>query len=173
MADFHCVAGWSAVGLRWEGVPFAVMFDALLAPRAMGIISHIRFAGADGHVAVALLEDVLAEDVLLADHLDGQPLDADHGAPLRLVSPGQYGFVNTKHLSRIDLLTAEPATCVSSASLEAGAFLRLFGYGRLVRGRVWQEERHPFLPPGLVRGLSRPLIPAMRALSVRRRPSGG
>jgi DMSO/TMAO reductase YedYZ molybdopterin-dependent catalytic subunit len=26
LADFHCVAGWSATGLRWEGVPFAAFY---------------------------------------------------------------------------------------------------------------------------------------------------
>ena len=26
-ADFHCVAGWSATSLRWEGVPFARFYD--------------------------------------------------------------------------------------------------------------------------------------------------
>ncbi|MBV9535177.1 MAG: molybdopterin-dependent oxidoreductase [Solirubrobacterales bacterium] len=68
----------------------------------------------DGHWSVALLEDILRDDVLLAEHLNGRPLDGDHGAPLRLVSPGEYGFINTKHLCRIELLTAEPATCIGS-----------------------------------------------------------
>ena len=75
-------------------------------PRAA---THVRFAGLDGHWSVMLLEDALADDVLLADHLDGAPLDAKHGAPVRLVAPAHYGFVNVKHLCRIELLTAEPA----------------------------------------------------------------
>ena len=41
-------------------------------------------------------EDALADGVLIADRLDGRPLDGDHGAPARLVSPNQYGFVSTK-----------------------------------------------------------------------------
>ena len=47
-------------------------------------------------------------DVLLAERLDGRPLDGDHGAPVRLVSPGQYGYISTKHLCRIELHTAAP-----------------------------------------------------------------
>ena len=167
VADFHCVAGWSAIGLRWEGVPFAAFHRELLAPRAAGTVTHVKFVGSDGHWSVALLEDVLADDVLLAEHLDGRPLDGDHGAPLRLVSPGQYGFVNTKHLCRIELLTAEPATCVGSASTAAHVGLRLFGYKRFVRARVWEQERHRFLPPRLVREISRWLIPGIRRLSDR------
>jgi DMSO/TMAO reductase YedYZ molybdopterin-dependent catalytic subunit len=165
VADFHCVAGWSATGLRWEGVPFAAFYREVLAPRAARSVTHVKFVGSDGHWSVALLEDVLGDDVLLADHLDGRPLDGNHGAPLRLVSPGQYGFINTKHLCRIDLLTAEPATCVGSASTQARIGLRLFGYKRFVRARVWEQERHRFLPPRLVREISRLLIPGIRKLS--------
>ena len=164
VADFHCVAGWSATGLRWEGVPFAAFHREVLAPRAAGTVTHAKFVGRDGHWSVALLEDVLGDDVLLAEHLDGRPLDGDHGAPLRLVSPGQYGFINTKHLCRIELLTAEPATCVGSASTEAHVGLRLFGYKRFVRARVREQERHRLLPPRLVREISRLLIPGIRRL---------
>ena len=53
------------------------------------------------------IEDALAEDVLIAERLNGRPLDSDHGAPARLVSPNQYGYVNTKHLCAIELHTAE------------------------------------------------------------------
>lgn len=161
-ADFHCVAGWSVTGLRWEGVPFAAFHRSFLASRAAGSVTHVKFVGLDGHWSVALLEDVMGDDVLLAARLNGRPLDDDHGALLRLVSPSQYGFINTKHLYRIELLTAEPADCIGSASAEAGAALRLLGYKRFTRARVWEEERHRFLPPRLVREISRLLIPGIR-----------
>jgi DMSO/TMAO reductase YedYZ molybdopterin-dependent catalytic subunit len=161
LADFHCVAGWSATGLRWEGVPFAAFHREVLAPRAAAAVTHVKFVGSNGHWSVALLEDVVGDDVLLAEHLDGRPLDGDHGAPLRLVSPGQYGLINTKHLCRIELVTGEPATCVGSASTEVRVGLRLFGHKRFVRA----QERHRFLAPRLVRELSRLLIPGIRRLS--------
>jgi DMSO/TMAO reductase YedYZ molybdopterin-dependent catalytic subunit len=163
-ADFHCVAGWSATGLRWEGVPFAAFYERLSA--APGV-THVRFACLDGFFSVALLEDLLADDVLLAEHLDGEPLDGKHGAPLRLVSPGQYGFINAKHVCRIDLLTEEPATCTRGVSTAARVALRLAGYGRFTRARVWEEERHRFIPPALIRHGSRLLIPGIRELSRR------
>ena len=161
-ADFHCVAGWSATGLRWEGVPFAA-FHATLDPGPG--VSHVRFEGMDGHWSVALLEDVLADDVLLADRLGGAPLDGDHGAPLRLVSPAQYGFVNTKHLCRIELLTSEPTDCYAGGSRLGHVGIRLIGYKRFTRARVAEEERHRFLPPAVVRHLSRVLIPPIRRMS--------
>ncbi|HET9104463.1 MAG TPA: molybdopterin-dependent oxidoreductase [Solirubrobacteraceae bacterium] len=167
LADFHCVAGWSVSGLRWEGVPFDAFHRDVLAPRADGTITHVKFIGMDGHWSVALLEDLCANDVLLAERLNGQPLDGDHGAPLRLVSPAQYGFINTKHLCRIELLTTEPATCIGSASSPAHLGLRLFGYKRFVRARVWRQERHRFLPPHVVKEISRLLIPGIRRVSGR------
>jgi DMSO/TMAO reductase YedYZ molybdopterin-dependent catalytic subunit len=87
-ADFHCVAGWSATDVRWEGVAFATFHCRFIEPAIA--ISHVVFAGLDGHRSAATIEDVLAANVLIAGHLDGRPLDGDHGAPVRLVSPDQY-----------------------------------------------------------------------------------
>jgi DMSO/TMAO reductase YedYZ molybdopterin-dependent catalytic subunit len=153
LADFHCVAGWSARGLRWDGVPLA----EVLRPSADA--THVRFAGLDGHWAVMLLEDALADDVLLADRLGGAPLDPGHGAPVRLVAPAHYGFVNVKHLCRIEVLTAEPAQSTGAASALAGLGLRLLGYGRFTRARVWKEERHAVLPARVIRLVGRVVGP--------------
>ncbi|MDD9369160.1 MAG: molybdopterin-dependent oxidoreductase [Acidimicrobiales bacterium] len=150
-ADFHCVSGWSAAGLRWEGVAFDTFFRTVVEPEvAPGTtVTHLVFVGRDGYRSVVLAEDVLAPDVLLAEHLDGIPLGADHGAPVRLVSPAQYGYVSIKHLCRIEAHgTPPPARRLSPAD-------------RLVeshpRARVWAEERHGSLPNWLIRPLYRAL----------------
>lgn len=49
-----------------------------------------------------LLDDVL-EDALLALTLNGEPLPALHGGPLRLVLPGFYGVNNVKWLNYLSL----------------------------------------------------------------------
>lgn len=157
-ADFHCVAGWSATGLRWEGVPFETFYrtqvEPLLEPGAA--IGHIVFEGLDGYRSVVSIDDVMAEDVLIADRLDGRPLDSDHGTPVRLVSPGQYGFVNTKHLCRIEFHTSEPPVPDRWSPLASHP-----------RARVWHEERHRYLPGRVVRPVYRALIGPIRALSAR------
>ncbi|MEU2565112.1 molybdopterin-dependent oxidoreductase [Streptomyces longispororuber] len=157
-ADFHCVAGWSATDLLWEGVAFGPFYrtriEPLLTPGAR--ISHVVFEGLDGYRSTAWLEDALAEDVLLADRLDGQPLDGDHGAPVRLVSPGQYGFVSTKHLCGISFHTSRPPD-----------FDRWSPVAGHPRARVWLEERHRHLPGRLVRPVYRGLIRPIRSLSAR------
>ncbi len=165
-ADFHCVAGWSATDLRWEGVPFAAFYRAHIEPAlpAGTTVTHLRFRGLDGYAAVVQLEDALADDVLLAEHLDGAPLDSDHGAPVRLVSPSQYGYVNTKHLSRIEVHTSEPKP--SGPLLRSRLLLRLLG--RHPRARVWEEERNQDLPAWVVRPVYRSLIGPIRRLSAGR-----
>jgi DMSO/TMAO reductase YedYZ molybdopterin-dependent catalytic subunit len=49
------------------------------------------------------LEHALKPEPLLAYALNGQPLDRDHGFPLRLIMPGWYGIANVKWLSEIHL----------------------------------------------------------------------
>src|SRR5918993_3265234 len=56
-ADFHCVAGWSATGLRWEGVPFATFYRTLIEPRltAAATVTHVGFRGWDGYGSIVRL----------------------------------------------------------------------------------------------------------------------
>jgi DMSO/TMAO reductase YedYZ molybdopterin-dependent catalytic subunit len=49
------------------------------------------------------LENAMKPDPLLAWSLNGQPLDRDHGFPLRVIMPGWYGVANVKWLSEIHL----------------------------------------------------------------------
>jgi DMSO/TMAO reductase YedYZ molybdopterin-dependent catalytic subunit len=49
------------------------------------------------------LEHAMNPEPLLAWALNGQPLDRDHGFPLRLIMPGWYGICNVKWLAEIHL----------------------------------------------------------------------
>lgn len=157
-ADFHCVAGWSATGLRWEGVAFDALYRTQVEPlvESDASISHVVFEGLDGYRSIMLIEDALSDGVLVADRLDGRPLDSGHGAPVRLVSPDQYGFVSTKHLCRIEFHTSAPPVPDRWSPLAAHP-----------RARVWREERHRRLPGRAVRPFYRALIGPIRALSAR------
>jgi DMSO/TMAO reductase YedYZ molybdopterin-dependent catalytic subunit len=170
-ADFHCVAGWSAAGLRWEGVPFTAFYREVVEPalREGEPVTHLLFRGLDGYRFAVVLEDALADDVLIAEHLDGRPLDADHGAPVRLVSPSQYGFVSVKHLCRIEALTAEPPEDYGARLGWVELGLR-FLVSPDRRARVWYEERHRRLPNWFLRPVYRRLIAPIRFLSARGSP---
>jgi DMSO/TMAO reductase YedYZ molybdopterin-dependent catalytic subunit len=146
VADLHCVATWTATDLHWSGVSFRRFWEQVVVPRcqpadAVAVIAR----GADGVHAVLDLRDALADDVMLADRLDGQPLDAPHGAPLRLVSPGQYGYKNIKHLTELKICRTFPA----------------LGFNGMEhpRARVALEERHPRIAGRLLRLPYRALIP--------------
>jgi DMSO/TMAO reductase YedYZ molybdopterin-dependent catalytic subunit len=168
VADFHCVAGWSATGLRWEGVPFADLYREVIEPavRPGERITHVVFGGLDGYRSVVTLEDALAGDVLIAERLDGRPLSSDHGAPVRLVSPSQYGFVSTKHLCAIELHDGEPTERYEGTPRLSRTFLRS-SFSPHPRARVWEEERHRHLPAWAVRPVYRALIEPIAHLCAR------
>jgi DMSO/TMAO reductase YedYZ molybdopterin-dependent catalytic subunit len=48
--------------------------------------------------------DAMSPGNLLCYEMNGQPLEAGHGAPLRLLTPGWYGVANVKWLNRIEVI---------------------------------------------------------------------
>lgn len=149
VSDFHCVTTWSHANLRWGGVRFRDLYEAILRPRCPPDV-HVRWVlswAHDGARSCLPLEDALAQDVLLADHLDGEPLSLEHGAPLRLVAPRHYGFKNVKHLRRLELC----------ADLRRYRRVTPLAFMDHPRARVDLEERGA-LPARLLRMLYRPLI---------------
>lgn len=159
--DFHCVAGWSATGLVWGGTRFVDLYRSVVEPRlnSDASVTHLSFRGADGYRSIVDIADVLTDDVLLATSLRGRPLSPTHGAPLRLVSPSQYGFVSTKYLCEIELHCGRPRSDSPHA-----VFIR-----EHPRARVWAEERHAWFPASVIRGPYRALIPIIRWVTGRAR----
>jgi DMSO/TMAO reductase YedYZ molybdopterin-dependent catalytic subunit len=157
-SDFHCVAGWSAIGLRWEGVSFTTFYRSIIEPQLSPTtaVSHVVFRGLDGYRAMVNIEDALQKDVLLADRLDDEPLSLAHGAPLRLVSPQQYGYLSAKHLCAIEIHTSAPPIPLDFVL-----------FRQHPRARVWQEERNGLLPAMVVRPIYRSLIRPFMWLSTR------
>ena len=97
---------------EWEGVALA---DVLSLARPRAAAQELLLEGADqGMVAGGeppirfarslSRERALHPDTLLADRMNGDPLPADHGAPLRAVVPGRYGMDSVKWLVRLRLL---------------------------------------------------------------------
>lgn len=138
-SDFHCVAGWSATGIQWEGIPFETLYSEVIRPAldSRQRVTWLEFGGLDGYRVLTAVEDALSSDVLLAERLDGRALDPDHGAPIRLVSPSQYGYVSVKHLSCIKVHGPE------STGIDLAQAMRLLAPH--TRARVWEEERHRYL----------------------------
>jgi DMSO/TMAO reductase YedYZ molybdopterin-dependent catalytic subunit len=148
-ADFHCVTTWTAIGLDWEGVRFGDFYRARVEPliRSDRPARFVLMRGQDGYRSTLPLADLVADDVLLADRLNGQHLGIDHGAPLRLVAPAHYGYKSVKHLNQLAFCWSAPA--VRPAAL---AFMDH------PRARVAVEERGRWFPGWLLRLPYRTLI---------------
>ena len=155
VSDFHCVTTWSRCSLRWGGVRFADFYQQvlLLQARPQANAHFFILRGQDGARTSMLLQDLLAPDVLLADTLEGRPLGIEHGAPLRLVAPAQYGYKSVKHLARIEL-------CLDDTSFRPSVF-RFMDHPR---ARVALEERGRGAPGWLLRYLYRPMVPVTTTL---------
>ena len=104
-----------AVGTaQWTGVALASVIDAAggLEAEAVELVFTGLDRGIDGgveqHYERSLpIAEALGRDVLLAYAMNGAPLPAQHGFPLRLVVPGWYGMAHVKWLAAIDAV-AEP-----------------------------------------------------------------
>ncbi|MGP4024171.1 sulfite oxidase [Actinomadura sp. 3N407] len=105
-----------AVGTAdWTGVPLReVLTLAGLDESAVELV----FTGADHGVERGVEQDyqrslpvseAMREETILAYEMNGAPLPAQHGHPLRLVIPGWYGMAHVKWLTRITAVD-EPFT---------------------------------------------------------------
>jgi sulfane dehydrogenase subunit SoxC len=94
----------------WGGVDLKTILESV------GVLPAARFLWSFGHdygeydgihsgpyVKDLPLDRLSHGDVLLAYEINGDPLDALHGYPLRLLVPGYYGTNSVKWLSRLEL----------------------------------------------------------------------
>ncbi|WP_395373641.1 molybdopterin-dependent oxidoreductase [Marinicella sp. W31] len=148
-ADFHCVTTWSALDQVWEGVLFKDFFNQLVLPetKPMKNANFIVMRAQDGYRACLPLDDLLSDNVMLADTLNGEPLGIEHGAPLRLIAPDHYGYKNVKHIQKIDFLLDNSNYRPSGLK-----------FMEHPRARVEKEERGRFFPGWLLRYVYRPAI---------------
>ncbi len=98
----------------WTGVPLRMLLDrAVLNGDVSEILVTAADAGprddADGIVRFARAMprvDAVHSDTLLALAMNGEPLTAMHGAPVRLVVPGWYGMASVKWVTGIEAIRA-------------------------------------------------------------------
>lgn len=98
-----CVEGWSASG-RWTGPRLRELLDAVGAPRGRAV--RVESLQPHGPYRTTYLPSQFADDdlTLLALGLNGAPLALDHGYPCRLIAPDRPGVLQTKWLSRLEVL---------------------------------------------------------------------
>ncbi|HYE72248.1 MAG TPA: sulfite oxidase-like oxidoreductase [Blastocatellia bacterium] len=125
-SDFHCVTRWSRLGNLWEGVSTKEIASHF------GIKPEARFVVARGYdygwTTNLPLEMFLAEDALLADTHDGQPISLEHGGPVRLIVPRLYAWKSAKWIRGLEFLSEDRA-----------GYWENGGYHML--GDPWREQR--------------------------------
>jgi len=80
--DLHCVTRWSKADTVWEGVSVRSLVERgliKLKPAAQFVMQHAEY----GFTVNLPLAVVLQDNFLLATHFNGQPIEPDHGYPLR------------------------------------------------------------------------------------------
>ncbi len=149
---------------EWTGTPLrGILDDAGLGPAAVEIVFTGLDRGIEAHQIQAYqrslsLSDASRPEVLLAYAMNGEPLQPQHGYPLRLVVPGWYGMTSVKWLDQIEAV-AEPFQ----------GFQMSHAY-RYARNSDWVGEpvnlikvRALLVPPGIPDFMTRTrLVPAGR-----------
>ncbi|MEA3075651.1 MAG: hypothetical protein QOF60_559 [Actinomycetota bacterium] len=100
--DFQCVTGWRVPGVAWRGVKLA---DLLTAAGVQPAAKALRFLCFDGEYTESLtLDQANRDDVLVAYEMEGKPVSAAHGGPVRLFVGPMYGYKSAKWLDRIEVV---------------------------------------------------------------------
>jgi DMSO/TMAO reductase YedYZ molybdopterin-dependent catalytic subunit len=123
--DIHCVTRWTKLDTSWEGVPIQeILGRAQLRSSAGFVLAHSE-QGYTANMALSVLDD---DDVLLADTFGGQPLELEHGWPLRLLVPKRYFWKSAKWIRGLEFVDHDIL-----------GFWERYGYNN--DADPWKEER--------------------------------
>ncbi len=123
--DLHCVTRWSLVDNAWGGVLATAIVD-LVKPGPDARFVLLRAAGE--YMANIPRAAFLDEGVILATERNGEPLNLEHGGPVRIVAPARYGWKSVKWLREIEFVRDD-----------VPGFWEGFGYSN--DADPWKEER--------------------------------
>jgi DMSO/TMAO reductase YedYZ molybdopterin-dependent catalytic subunit len=107
VTKLHCIEGWSTV-VQWSGARF-VDFTRKYFPAGAPFPDYVSMETPDSEYYVGLdAKSALHPQTLLCYERNGQPLEEEHGAPLRLVVPVKYGIKNIKRIGLIRYTATRP-----------------------------------------------------------------
>ena len=116
--DFKCVEGWSQVQ-HWGGARLSDFLEHYKLATKSGnaptpdnpddLFKHVGMETPDKNYYVGIdMESAMHPQTLLAYELNGQPINNQHGAPVRLIIPVKYGVKNLKRIGRIFFSDTRP-----------------------------------------------------------------
>ncbi len=105
VTELKCVEGWSQK-VHWGGARVADFVKKFPAP---GNADYVGMETPNGEYYVGLdMRSAVHPQTLLCYEMNGEPLNEEHGAPLRLAIPSKYGIKNIKSVGRIVYATSRP-----------------------------------------------------------------
>ncbi|MEA2221233.1 MAG: hypothetical protein QOJ35_3859 [Solirubrobacteraceae bacterium] len=122
--DIHCVTSWSKLGTTFRGVSLDVLLEAV-EPLGAYAMAH-SFGGYTTNLAI---EDLADGKAWVVTEFEGEPLEADHGGPARLLVPHLYFWKSAKWLAGLRV-----------SDHDEPGFWEANGYHN--RGDPWKEERY-------------------------------
>jgi DMSO/TMAO reductase YedYZ molybdopterin-dependent catalytic subunit len=109
-AQFRCIEGWHD-DITYAGVRFSDFLNYYhLGRRPDGKwFKYVGLETPDGQYYVSIdIESMLHPQTVLAYEMNGQVLDDENGAPLRLIIPVKYGIKSIKRIGRIFFSDVRP-----------------------------------------------------------------
>jgi DMSO/TMAO reductase YedYZ molybdopterin-dependent catalytic subunit len=105
VSDFHCVTTWSRMDNRWEGVRFADLARHVRVKQEARYVWITAYDVAPGtdipYTTNVSLEEAMQPDVMLVHGWEGAPLPAEHGGPVRMITPQLYAWKGAKWIKRV------------------------------------------------------------------------
>lgn len=94
--------GWPTVSnAGWRVVSLRELLEPIMTDQREGIRLFSR--ALDGYYSSIPLEWALDDESYLAYEMNGEPLPAEHGKPVRLLIPGRYGMKQPKWLKSMEI----------------------------------------------------------------------
>jgi DMSO/TMAO reductase YedYZ molybdopterin-dependent catalytic subunit len=122
--DIHCVTKWSKLDTTWKGVSVDTLLEAVSSEG-----DYITAWSDGGYTTNLELEDVTDGKAWVVYEFDEEPLEPEHGGPVRLLVPHLYFWKSAKWLRGLTItLSDEPG------------FWESVGYHN--HGDPWREQRY-------------------------------
>lgn len=95
------VGGGLIGNVKWKGFAFSEILNAV---KVKSNATHLKFSCADGYQTSVELKWVQQAGTMLAYEMNGEPLTADHGFPLRIHTPGLYGQKMPRWITELEFI---------------------------------------------------------------------
>lgn len=105
----QCIQGWSGIA-EWSGVPMKKVIELVKPGNTAKTVAFYSFGPSlfeDIYYDTQSLENVLKAECILALEMNGAPLTATYGSPLRLRVENQLGYKMVKWIERIEFIESE------------------------------------------------------------------